>query len=61
MTTKEREWLTTPEFLRRNKGKIGRNWLYENMDSLAHIKVVAMYLIASDALDQLYEAQASAS
>ena len=63
MTQKAEQWVTVPQFLRENQGKIDRNLLYRliNEGSIPSVKLgTKKLLIPSNAFDLLAEAQATA-
>jgi hypothetical protein len=63
MTLKAEQWVTVPQFLRENQGKIDRNLLYRliNEGSIPSVKLgTKKLLIPSNAFDLLAEAQATA-
>jgi hypothetical protein len=63
MTPKADQWVTVPQFLRDNQGKIDRNLLYRliNEGSIPSVKLgTKKILIPSNAFDMLAEAQGSA-
>ena len=63
MTQKAEQWVTVPQFLRANRGKIDRNLLYRliNGGSIPSVKLgTKKILIPSNAFDLLAETQAPA-
>ena len=60
MTLKAEQWVTVPQFLRENQGKIDRNLLYRliNEGDIPSVKLDSKkLLIPSNAFDRLAEAQ----
>ena len=64
MTLKVEQWITVPQFLNANRGKVNRNLVYQ-MISNVEIPSIRLgtkkLLIPSNAFDLIAEAQASAS
>ncbi len=57
MITTERDWLSVDQFYKRNKGKLGRNTIYDRVKdgSIPSVRVGRRILIPSDALDQMLD------
>ena len=57
MNIANREWLTVDKFYQLNKGRLGRNTIYEGIrdGSIPSIRVGRRILIPSDALDQMLD------
>ena len=55
------EWLSPMEFLARNRGRFGRNSLYNWLaeGKLPHVQINRKILIPSDAFDRMLAGQAS--
>lgn len=57
MTDTKTEWISVKEFKKRNPEAISQNTIYEQaaMGNLKSIRIGGKILVASDALDMLYE------
>ena len=60
MATQTEEWLSPTEFLDRNRGRFGRNSLYNWLaeGKLPHVQIGRKILIPSDAFDRMLAGQA---
>lgn len=58
MVATDREWISPTEFMKRHG--LGKNLVYDKINdgTLAHVRVGKRILVASDALDRLYDESA---